>query len=293
MKYRITHTTSYAYTMPVPVCRNMVLLTPRETPYQTLSAHRLTIRPKPAESTRRRDYFGNIVHSFSIEESHRKLRVSSSCRIRIRSRPELASAESPTWEWIVAALSDRSTAGWLDVCQFVFDSPVISSASEFSEYARESFPAGRPILDAVLNLTKRIHSEFNYDTEATCVTTSPSEAFRLKRGVCQDFAHVQIACLRSLGLSARYVSGYLRTIPPEGTPRLIGADESHAWVSVWCGPLGWVDFDPTNDRICGTDHITLALGRDYTDVAPLRGTFLGGGTSTLKVSVDVAPTDSV
>ena len=291
MHYRITHTTSYDYTMSVPVCRNMVLLTPRETPHQSLSAYRLTIRPKPAESNRRCDYFGNIVHSFSIEESHRRLSVSSFCRVKVNDRPDLKSAETPAWEQIVASMDDRTSDDWLEVCQYVFDSPAITSGAEFLEYARDSFLADRPILEAVLELTARIHSEFDYDTKATSVTTSTAEAFRMKRGVCQDFAHVQIACLRSLGIPARYVSGYLRTIPPEGKPRLVGADESHAWLAVWCGPLGWVDFDPTNDQICETDHITLALGRDYTDVSPLRGTFLGGGTSTLKVSVDVAPSE--
>lgn len=289
MQYRITHTTSYAYTMPVPVCRNVVLLTPRDLPYQALSSHRLKIRPRPVESTRRHDYFGNTVHSFSIEESHRKLTVTSTCRVKMSARPNPDAAGTPPWEQVVSSTTDRTNADWHDVCQYVFDSPSIPSSTEFADYARQSFSVGPTVLSGVLDLTARIHSDFKYDTKATSVTSSPAEAFRLRRGVCQDFAHVEIACLRSLGIPARYVSGYLRTIPPVGKPRLVGADASHAWLSVWCGPSGWIDVDPTNNVVCGTDHITLAVGRDYTDVAPLKGTFIGGGTSTLKVSVDVAP----
>ena len=163
-------------------------------------------------------------------------------------------------------------------------------AADFEQYARHSFPTGRPILEAVLDLNQRIHRDFQYDPAATHVHTPTEEAYALRRGVCQDFSHVQIACLRALGLSARYVSGYLRTHAPTGQPRLIGADQSHAWVSVYCGQrIGWIDVDPTNDKLSDLDHIPIAWGRDYSDVVPVRGVFLGGGKHQVTVSVDVAP----
>lgn len=297
MNYRIRHTTTYSYSDPVPVCHNQVLLSPRESSWLECHSHRLQVRPAPTIAGRRRDYFGNLVHVFSIEESLKKLTITSTSRVTVTPRELPSSCSTLPWERLVAAVSNRKDANWMEACEFTFDSPFIRRGDDFVNYAETSFTPGRPILEATLELTERINSEFKYDTAATHVNTTPEEAFRLKAGVCQDFAHVQIACLRSLGIPAKYVSGYLRTIPKPGEKRLVGADESHAWIAVYCGAAsgdlgpGWVDVDPTNNCICSTDHIPVATGRDYQDVAPIRGVFIGGGTHELDVSVDVCPTE--
>lgn len=292
MRYKITHTTSYAYSEPVRVCHNLVLLTPREDGNVRCKSHRLLIRPTPQASSRRKDFFGNQVHAFSIEENHRSLTVTASSRVNVDLVDYPPPEESTPWETIRDGLTTGTDPLWFEAAPFLFDSPRIHRRAAFAEYAAESFAPERPILEAVLDLTRRIHAEFAYDAKATTVSTGIEEAFLMKKGVCQDFAQIQIACLRSLGLAARYVSGYLRTIPPPGKPRLVGADQSHAWCSVYCGALGWVDVDPTNDAICKTDHVPLAWGRDYDDVTPIKGVFLGGGQHQLRVSVDVAPMES-
>lgn len=288
--YRISHTTTYTYDSPVRVCHNLVMLTPRSDWVVKPMGHRVHVKPHPQVIHRREDYFGNIVHAFSIEESHRQLIVTASGRVEVAYDPLPPLEESPAWEQVRDAVHQQTDLRWLEACQFRFNSERVQTGAELANYARRSFPTGRPILAAALELTQRIHEDFAYDTTATTVHTPTYEAFVLRRGVCQDFAHIQIACLRSLGLSSRYVSGYLRTLPPAGQPRLIGADQSHAWVSIYCGQqLGWVDLDPTNNRLCNIDHIPVAWGRDYTDVVPIRGVFLGGGQHTISVAVDVTP----
>jgi transglutaminase-like putative cysteine protease len=198
-------------------------------------------------------------------------------------------SESRPWEAVVESLvTDHSDAG-LDAYQFVFDSQRVAASRELADYAATSFPEGRPLLEAVLDLTRNIHQDFRFDTKATEVSTPLQEFFQKRRGVCQDFAHLQIACLRSLGLAARYMSGYLRTMPPAGQPRLVGADASHAWCSIWNPGAGWVDFDPTNNCVPTDGHITVAWGRDYSDVSPIHGVLLGGAKHTLDVGVDVTP----
>jgi transglutaminase-like putative cysteine protease len=291
MHYKIIHTTTYTYSEPVPVCHNLVLLTPRATASVSCRSHRLSIKPAPASSSRREDYYGNLVHGFSIEESHRKLTVSATSRVFLSLPVSPEPASTPPWEQLAAGVRDQSDDNWFAACEFTFDSPRVTRNPEFAAWARESLTAQRPVLDGVLDLTRRIHGDFRYDAQATSVATRTEDAFRQRHGVCQDFAHVQVACLRSLGIPARYVSGYLRTAPAPGKPRLVGADQSHAWVSVYCGAAGWVDVDPTNNVRCGTDHIPVAWGRDYDDVTPIRGVFLGGGTHELQVSVDVTPLD--
>jgi transglutaminase-like putative cysteine protease len=291
MRYRVTHRTVYTYSEPVAVCHNQVLLTPRDDAHQQCRRPRLHIKPTPVHAVRRNDAFGNHVHAFSIETSHRKLEIAASSHVQVTERNLPPVEQTAAWEDAAAAIREQTAPDWFDACQFVYASPRVQLRDEMAEYARQTFAPGRPILEGLVDLTRRMHDDFHYDTQATHVATTTDEAFRLRRGVCQDFAHVEIACLRSLGIPARYVSGYLRTIPPPGKPRLIGADHSHAWISVWCGEAGWIDVDPTNAAICATDHITLAWGRDYTDVSPVIGTFLGGGSHTLNVSVDVAPFD--
>jgi transglutaminase-like putative cysteine protease len=251
----------------------------------------LLVRPTPTSTNRRTDYFGNPVTCFSISEGHRKLSIISMSRIEVRPLGALQPAASVPWETIRDSLPVDRGVHAVNNFQFCYDSPHIPRSAELADYARTSFDAGRPILDAALELTARIHTDFSYDQQATTVHTPLGEVFAKRRGVCQDLAHVQIGCLRSLGLAARYVSGYLRTIPPPGQPRLVGADASHAWIAVFCGPLGWVDLDPTNDALVDTNHITIAWGRDYSDVCPINGVYVGGGQQVMTVSADVEPLD--
>ncbi len=292
MHYKISHVTTYQYGSPVRVCHNYVMLTPREEFPVECHSNRLVIRPTPQVAARRKDSFGNIVHSFSIEENHRQLVVNASSRVSVSKRDYPDPAETIPWDEVATGVKEQTDEKWLEACQFLYDSPRIRRNNEFRDFALTSFKADRPILEAALDLTTRLHQHFKYDSKATTVSTTPEESFKLGLGVCQDFSHVQVACLRSIGLPVRYVSGYLRTIPPPGKPRLVGADQSHAWISLYCGEeLGWTDLDPTNNCLTQTDHIPIAWGRDYSDVAPIRGVFLGGGDHQLTVSVDVLPLD--
>ena len=292
MKYQVRHTTKFAYSEAVPVCHNLVHLAPRVLPRQTCDAFRLLIHPEPLHVQHRRDYFGNEVTFFSIDQPHRGLTVTATSRVAVAAVPVIAASETPPWDALAARLRTDRAAATLDAYQYVADSPSIKPFAALSEYAKASFPAGRPILEAVLDLTARVHREFSYDPRATTIRTPIREVFENRHGVCQDFAHLQIACLRSIGLAARYVSGYLRTLPPPGKPRLVGADASHAWLSVYCGAAGWVDVDPTNNVVVSTDYIVVAWGRDYTDVCPIQGVIVGGGDHKMHVSVDVAQDDS-
>ena len=291
MKYKITHNTTYQYDETVPVCQNQSHLTPRSDGGQACGYHRLKIRPPPSSSNRRVDYFGNTVSLFSIAQGHKRLSVTATSAVEVWRREPPESEPSPKWEQVRDGLPLNRSAGGLEAYQFCFDSPHVPRGDALQEYAIASFSPGRPILPALRDLTARIHSEFAYDPTATTVSTPVEEVLTNRRGVCQDLAHVQIGCLRSLGLAARYVSGYLRTVPAEGQARLVGADASHAWLSVCCGELGWVDVDPTNDLLAGADHITVAWGRDYSDVCPLNGMFICGGQHTMKVAVDVVPVE--
>ena len=290
MKYKITHTTKYAYSQAVPVCHNLVHLAPRALPVQMCKEFQLLIHPEPFSITHRKDYFGNDVSYFSIDQAHMGLSVTATSQVSVMEPPPVAAAETPAWENIVRQLKEEHTAGVLDAYQYTFDSPGVKLFPELADYAKASFTENRPILEAVLDLTARINKEFKYDPRATNVNTEISEVFEQRHGVCQDFAHFQIGCLRALNLAARYVSGYLRTNPPPGKPRLVGADASHAWLSVYCGDkAGWIDVDPTNNVQTSADHITFAWGRDYYDVCPIQGTIVGGGEHRMTVSVDVAP----
>ncbi|QDV22123.1 transglutaminase family protein [Aureliella helgolandensis] len=291
--YRVNHITTYNYDTPVRVSHNLVMLVPRvEFGVDVSPSYKLTVKPVPLSITRREDYFGNQLHAFSLEENHRQLVVTASGQVKVTPARISVSDPSPSWESVVQGVREQTDPRWMDVCQFQFPSTRIFLEEAYAEYARQCFVPQRPILEAGLELTQRIYQDFEYDSKATHVYTPTLEAFGIRRGVCQDFAHVQIACLRSLGLSARYVSGYLRTHPVPGKERLVGADQSHAWVSLYCGTEhGWVDLDPTNNRICDCDHVPVARGRDYDDVVPVRGVFLGGGRHRIDVSVDVCPVE--
>jgi transglutaminase-like putative cysteine protease len=252
----------------------------------------LAIDPQPSIRSVRRDFFGNEAEYFSIQEAHEGLSVTATSVVDVLTPARPAERKSPAWEDVAAAIPSDVSADGLAAYQMTLPSPRVRPSDALREYAEPSFAARRPIFEAVRDLTARIHADFPFDAKATTVHTPLEELLALRRGVCQDFAHLAIGCLRSLGLAARYVSGYVSTSPPPGRPRLAGADASHAWVSAFCGPLGWIDFDPTNDTVVGNWHITIGWGRDYGDVCPIQGVFVGGGQHSMKVGVDVVPVDA-
>jgi transglutaminase-like putative cysteine protease len=287
--YRVRHRTTYDYEDPVSVSHHVVRLTPRSLSAQTCWESYVAIIPTPPVTTAHFDYFGNSLTFFTLQEPHDCLIVEAKSNLEVNAASLPDFAASPPWEAVRESLDGAAAEDVLSAWQFVFDSRRIRSNPELADYARDSFPAGRPLLAAILDLTRRIHQDFRFDKEATEVATPVQTFFEKRRGVCQDFAHLQIACLRSLGLPARYVSGYLRTMPPPGRPRLVGADASHAWCSAWCPGSGWVDFDPTNNCVPSDGHITVAWGRDYSDVSPVYGVLLGGARHKMHVEVDVMP----
>jgi transglutaminase-like putative cysteine protease len=245
--------------------------------------------PVPAVSTKSTDYFGNAVSFFTIQEPHQELTLEAQSQVEVLPDPASQTTETPAWETIASGVANSFAPEDLEACQFIFDSPQVRRSEKLAHYAAASFAAGKPLMQAVLDLTARMHRDFQYDTTATQVTTPLERFFEERRGVCQDFAHLQIACLRSIGLPARYVSGYLPTTRLASGGRLVGADASHAWVSVYSPGTGWIDVDPTNNMLPSTSHITLSWGRDYNDVSPIRGVVQGGGEHHLSVSVEVEP----
>jgi transglutaminase-like putative cysteine protease len=289
MTYRITHKTTYKYRRPVSFGNHAVYLTPRSRPHCVCTSNELRVSPAPATQSERVDHFGNQLTVFSIQEPHEQLEIEARSQMVIDGDPAPWPEHSPSWNGVAQDLPSASTQDGIDAYQFVFESPRIPVGAEFAAYASPSFPMGRPLTEALLDLTDRIHTDFRFDSKATGVRTRPEEVLLHRRGVCQDFAQLQIACLRSLNLAARYVSGYLRTSPPPGKARLTGADASHAWVSVYCPDAGWLDVDPTNNVVPSQSHVTLAWGRDYGDVSPVRGVILGGRDHTLDVGVDMEP----
>jgi len=291
MQYRVTHTTTYEYSEPVSLCQNVAHLTPREVPAQHCVHSHRAIAPQPAVVCERVDYFGNPSTFFTVQEPHRELIVSAGHLIALSPQPAPEPSRSPPWEEVRDRLPPDRAPATLEAYQFVFGTRYTPPGPELTAYAQPFFTAGRPILEAVLDLTARIHRDFVYDPRATTVATPLNEVFAKRRGVCQDFAHLEIACLRSLGLAARYVSGYLGTNPSAGQRRLLGADATHAWVSVYCPPSGWVDVDPTNDLVPFDKHLLLAWGRDFDDVSPIKGVILGGGQHAVRVAVGVTRVD--
>jgi transglutaminase-like putative cysteine protease len=289
MKFHVTHRTIYEYAEPVAVSHHVARLKPRMTANQIRSEFMLNIQPEPAIRRVRTDYFGNSVCFFTLQELHSSMEVTAESLVEVRTETPPAPNLSAPWDRVVEIFRDPVSPSVVDPYQFVFDSPLVRANPELADYARESFSDDTPLLMGVADLNSRIFRDFKYDPKATSVSTPLEEVLEKRRGVCQDFAHLAIACLRSLGLPARYVSGYLQTRPPEGKERLIGADASHAWFTVYCPDLGWVDFDPTNDIMPGEEHITVAYGRDFNDVSPVGGIITGGGAHDVKVSVDVKP----
>ncbi len=289
MVYQVSHRTTYEYSDPVSLSQHFLRLHPCQSARQHCIEHELQVLPQPSSMDHRIDYFGNRVTFLTIEAPHRKLEIVAKSKVAVIAGPTPDAAETPAWNAVRDLIRGAQIGPALEASEFVFDSTLVKASAALAEYAGSSFPKGRPILAAVMDLTGRIHRDFKFDPKATGVSTALEEVFETRRGVCQDFAQVEIGCLRSLGLPARYISGYLETDPPPGTARLVGADASHAWISFYAQGLGWIDVDPTNNVLPGPRHITLARGRDYNDVSPVRGVILGTGNHKLQVAVDVIP----
>ncbi len=289
MILRVLHRTTYRYTDAVTTSHHEARLSPRDTETQRVLSHELTVTPQPSTFRRRFDYFGNRAAHFSFSEPHRVLDVLASSTVECRPMPSIALERTPPWEEVRDRLARDRRTDLLDAYAMAFASPLIPISRELEGYARGSFTPRRPVLEATNDLMGRIRDEFAYDPRATTVATPLDEVLENRRGVCQDFAHVAIGCMRALGLGARYVSGYLVTHPPPGKPKLVGADASHAWFQAFVPETGWIDFDPTNNLMPSEEHVTVAYGRDFADVTPLRGVIHGGGQHELTVAVDVDP----
>ncbi len=294
IRYRVRHVTQYRYSDPVEISQSALWLTPRATPRQRVVACRIDVSPRPDVLVTRLDYFGNTASFIHVQERHEQVAVLATSEVALSPLQLPGARATPPWEAVRDALTAADACrmpGGIDAIQHRFDSRFVRTSATLHDYAAASFTPGRPALDALLDLTGRIHREFRYDPASTTVATPIEQVFADRAGVCQDFAHLQIAMLRSLGLAARYVSGYLHNQPPPGKPRLVGADASHAWVSLFLPTLDggtWIDADPTNNTLPSDHHITLAWGRDYGDVTPMRGVILGGGSHEVTVAVDVA-----
>lgn len=291
MIYAISHRTTISYTWDVALSQHLLHLAPRPCPRQFARHHSLLVEPAPTLTKDDIDYFGNPTTYLTVEEPHSRLTIVSTSEIALMTGSPPKAERTVAWDKMADHLVDQGNPEYLDAYQYIFDSPFTGSANA-ADYARESFPAGCPVLVGAMNLMTRIHKDFKYEGGVTEISTPVDRVLTDRRGVCQDFAHLQIACLRSLGIPARYVSGYLRTHPPEGQERRIGADASHAWLAVWVPGHGWVDLDPTNDLLPAEEHITVAWGRDYGDVSPVNGMVLGGGEHKVDVAVDVKPLDA-
>jgi transglutaminase-like putative cysteine protease len=291
--YVVVHENRYEYDEPVGLSRQIVHLTPRQTPWQTCRTHTLQVSPDHQVLAVGRDAFGNPMTSLCIEAEHDALSVRAESWVDVTGRIYPADSATPPWEVVRARLGYRAghrpQPADLEATRFLFESTRVRNKRELAAWTAECFPAGVPLLVGVRTLMNRIYEELTFDPKATTVSTPVMEVFARRRGVCQDFAHLMLSCLRSLGLAARYVSGYLLTRPPAGRPRLVGADASHAWVSVYCPDYGWVDVDPTNRVFPTIEHVTLGWGRDYDDVIPVRGVLLGGGAHALGIKVTVVP----
>lgn len=288
MIYEVSHRTVYRYQQPVAVSHHLLHLTPRAAWFQSCRDSAIEITPAPTVRSAGSDYFGNPTTFVTIQQPHSELVLHALSVIEVQARPVPDPGRTPTCGEVRRLVQAEPSAETLEALEFTFASPYVPLLPELEAYAAPSAAPDRPVLETALELTRRIHADFAYAPGSTSLETGVAGAFALRRGVCQDFAHVELACLRALGLPARYVSGYLLTRPREGASRLVGADASHAWVSLWIPGHGWVDLDPTNDIIPGDEHITVAWGRDYGDVSPVSGVMFGGGAHEVRVGVDVA-----
>jgi len=288
MKYRIKHTTHYEYSSQVSMCFNEARMSPVNSAHQTCARNRFVIHPAPESIHKRFDYFGNQVTSFDILQPHRELSVTvySEVQVLAHAQQALFAADYP-WEFVRDSLKTTTDPEQIVVREYILPSMLIPVFDEVKEYADKSFKPGRSVMEAIRELVERIFKDFKYDPGFSSISTPLKTVLEHRRGVCQDFAHLGIACIRSMGLAAGYVSGYLETLPPPGEEKLEGADASHAWLAVYLPDHGWMHLDPTNNMVAGDQHITLAFGRDFADVTPLKGVIYGGDDHELSVSVDV------
>ncbi len=289
MRYRIVHQTEYFYAERVPLCHNVLRLRPRDTAFQRCDVHEMNVTPVPADRRERVDFFGNHATWIAIQEPHQSLKIQVKSEVEVANGAPPENLHGPAWEEAVSQLASSRDPQLLAAREYSFDSPQVPRSEELAHFARSDFPPGAPLMHCIRKLTHRIYDEFVFDTGATTIGTPILEVLHHRHGVCQDFAHLQIGCLRSLGLAARYVSGYVMTKPPPGQRRLIGADASHAWVSAFIPGHGWIDFDPTNGVSPNDEHITIGWARDYDDVSPVRGVMTGGRSHAMNFFVDVEP----
>ncbi|SDU08112.1 Transglutaminase-like enzyme, putative cysteine protease [Verrucomicrobium sp. GAS474] len=288
MIFEVYHWTEYRYAESVSLSRHQLRMRLRAGNHQRVLSSRIEFLPRPLYVRERVDAFGNHVDEVFVEEAHKSFQIKCVSRVETLPRTLPMASDTAPWEKAVEALLEASDP---DPRAFLYPSLHAPWSDAIREWTERSFPAGLPVLAGALDLSRRIFSDFTFDAEATTVSTPIAEVFEKRRGVCQDFAHFQIACLRSMGLAARYVSGYIRTEPPPGQTKLFGADASHAWVSFYCPGHGWIDIDPTNNRLVDSDYVVIGWGRDYADVSLIRGTLTGGGAHSLYLSVDVSPVD--
>lgn len=289
MLYDVSHETRFSYGSAVSISHQLLKLRPRRSTRQNVLNSELTVSPLPFVRRNWVDYFGNAVEFLTVQQPHRELVITSHSQVEVLPGMNIMLDFSPSWEVVAQSMQTPTTTEALGASQYCFASSYVDVHQDLRDFALTSFTPGRPLLEATMALTSQLFEDFTYQGGVTDISTPVRRVLELKRGVCQDFAHLQIACLRSIGLPARYVSGYLLTRPPEGKIKLKGGDESHAWLSVWCPELGWVDFDPTNNLIPNLEHITVAWGRDYGDVSPVSGFIFGGGKHEVAVAVDVVP----
>jgi transglutaminase-like putative cysteine protease len=289
MKFDVSHKTLYRYSSVVVQSQHLIHMSPRVTPWQAVRHHSLIVEPAPSLLSTDIDTFGNGVTVVEIEVPHKELVLHARSTIETSPRQKLSPATTTPWDRLHEKFCAPGSACDLEVVQYTCTSRLTSASVEIADYALPSFAPGRPVLECAHNLTQRIFADFRFDSTATDVSTPLMHVFDQRRGVCQDFSHLALACLRAMGVPARYVSGYILTKPPPGQPKLQGTDASHAWIAVWCPEVGWVDFDPTNELIVTDEHITIAFGRDYDDVSPISGVLLGGDEHTVVVGVDVMP----
>jgi len=287
--YDVRHLTTYRYGVPVSMSHHLLHLEPRDTHHQRVEWFAIRIEPEPGFDDRGADAFGNPTRTITLDQTHEELVIEAVSRVQLAHRDLPEPLATPPWEEVAAIRLAAMDDPALDACRFAFASPFVEPDDALEAYAKASFTPGRPILAAAMELNQRIFADFTFDATATTIATPVAEVFRQRRGVCQDFSHLMLACLRAVGLPCRYQSGYLLTRPPEGRERLVGADASHAWVSVYIPTIGWVELDPTNDCLPMHEHVTLAWGRDYSDVSPVAGIVYGGGAHDLSVAVDVTP----
>ncbi len=295
MIYRVRHATRYVYKNAVDLSTHVVHLRPRPLPWQKVMSTTIVSDPAPARRRDGTDHFGNLVTWLFIDLPHPSFEVVAESTVNVRFPDPPPTSETPVWEAVALAAQAGGEVGWR-AAEFLFESPMAMASAEAATYAARSFPAGRPVLEGLLELNERIYEDFTFRAGVTTLATPVSEIMARREGVCQDFTHLMLSALRGIGLPARYTSGYIRTRPPPGQPRRLGADQSHAWVGCWLGPdHGWIDLDPTNGIVVREEHVVLAWGRDYSDITPVRGMILGGGDHSLNVGVDleaVEPADA-